>query len=83
MNKKQIYILAAIAIGVATIIEMTPLNHPHVYSWWHEVPGFDAIFGFFGCALLIFVAKVVLAPIIQKKEDYYVKKIGTNSLRTT
>ncbi len=43
--------------------------------WWEGVPVlnlvFWAIFGFVGCAALIVFAKLILAPIIYKKEDYY------------
>lgn len=70
MNKKKIYTIAILAIVVALVVEVL-FAHPHVYSWWHSMPGFDILFGFFGCALLIVVAKVILAPIIQKREDYY------------
>lgn len=43
----------------------------HAQYWWHEMWGFDLLFGFFGCLLLIGFAKGVLRQLIQVKEDYY------------
>ena len=70
LNKKQVYIIAIAVLAIAFVVELMFPNH-HPYYWWHALPGFDLIFGFLGCSLLILVAKVILAPIIQKREDYY------------
>lgn len=39
--------------------------------WQSPIPFFWILFGFFGCAALIVLAKNLLAPFIYKKEDYY------------
>lgn len=36
-----------------------------------EQPGGMILFAFFGCWLLILVAKLVLTPLLQRKENYY------------
>ena len=70
MNKKSVYILAIITMVVAVIVEVL-FAHPHYHKFWHTMPGFDMLFGFLGCAVLIFVAKKIVAPLIQRDEDYY------------
>jgi len=70
MTKKNVYILAAVAMVLATIVEFF-FAHPHHHNLWDTIPGFDVLFGFAGCAILIVIAKLIVAPLIQKDEDYY------------
>ncbi len=70
MSKKQVYILAIVAMAAATIVEAL-FAHPHHSNFWDVTPGFDILFGLVGCAALIIVAKIIVAPLIQKDEDYY------------
>jgi len=41
--------------------------------WWERIPGFFAVFGFIGCWLLIFGAKILGNLMIYQKPDYYDK----------
>ncbi len=74
MKKWHWAILALLTLAsiVAPLIGHHGEGHGH---WWEGVPVlnlvFWAIFGFVGCAALIVFAKLILAPIIYKKEDYY------------
>ncbi|MEM7145984.1 MAG: hypothetical protein AAF591_12675 [Verrucomicrobiota bacterium] len=43
----------------------------HPYFEWERWPGFQAVYGFVACVLLVFVAKYVLRPLVMRKEDYY------------
>jgi hypothetical protein len=43
----------------------------HGGFWWSHVYGFFSLFGFFGCLAIILVAKLVLGPWLQRKENYY------------
>lgn len=70
MSKKQVYILAIVAMAAATIVEAL-FAHPHHSNFWDVTPGFDILFGLVGCAALIILAKIIVAPLIQKGEDYY------------
>lgn len=70
MSKKKVYLLAALAMVIATVVEIF-LAHPHHHNWWDTMPGFDVLFGMVGCAVLIIVAKKIVGPLIQKREDYY------------
>ena len=46
--------------------------HPHPAFYFENMIGFSAVYGFFSCVLLIFLAKI-LRVIVMKKEDYYDK----------
>ena len=67
MSKKKVYLLAALAMITATVVEVL-FAHPHQ---WDTLPGFDVLFGVLGCAVLIIAAKKIVGPLIQKREDYY------------
>ena len=66
MSKKKVYLLAALAMITATVVEVL-FAHPHHHNWWDTLPGFDVL----GCAVLIIAAKKIVGPLIQKREDYY------------
>lgn len=67
--KKWHWILLAVATAASLVVEFT--MHHDANHWWSSIPMFWIIFGFVGCSLIIVFAKVVLTPVIYKKEDYY------------
>jgi hypothetical protein len=38
---------------------------------WEEWIGFEAVYGFVGCVLLVLVSKYLLRPMVMRDEDYY------------
>ncbi len=56
---------------VSVIVEFSMHQDPHHSYWWNSIPLFWIMFGFAGCAALVYFAKIILAPFIYKKEDYY------------
>lgn len=44
---------------------------PHGEHFWENIPIFEAVFGFFGCLIIILVSKALGHLFIQKREDYY------------
>lgn len=70
LQKKTLY-LAFTAIAVICAILEFYFAHPHYHNWWNTTPGFNMLFGFVGSALLIFIAKIVMTPLLQRDEDYY------------
>ncbi len=46
--------------------------HPHQAFSFEYFKGFYAVYGFFSCVLLIFLAKI-LRSVVMKKENYYDK----------
>ncbi len=58
-------------LTLASFIIGMMYHDPHHNHFWDITPGFWMLFGAAGCAVLVYVAKIILAPIIYKKEDYY------------
>jgi glycopeptide antibiotics resistance protein len=70
MSTKKVITIASLVLLLSIIIEVL-FVHPHVEFWWHGLIGFDMIFGFLGCLLLIVGAKTFGKEFIQRSEDYY------------
>jgi hypothetical protein len=64
---------AALGLVVVVSIAASLLSHhdPQQNQIWDTIPVFWVVFGFVGCVLLVAVAKYILAPLANKKEDYY------------
>ncbi|HLA04615.1 MAG TPA: hypothetical protein VJZ16_01400 [Syntrophales bacterium] len=62
-------------LGIVAIISLLgglAMPHDPVHeAWWNRIPGFFALFGFFGCLLIVVFAKLLGKFLLQKKEDYY------------
>ena len=69
-NKKRVYLLLAVIMVIMVIIEVL-FAHPHYHMIWNSVPGFDLLIGFAGAWVLILLAKVAMAKLLQRDEDYY------------
>jgi hypothetical protein len=66
-----------IALAVSLILDMV-LLYTHVFHYhfsFQYLPQFFALFGLFGCMLLILIAKA-MGKLIVADEDYYEKKQG-------
>ena len=69
-NKKRVYLLLAVIMVIMVIIEVL-FAHPHYHMIWNMVPGFDLLIGFAGAWALILLAKVAMAKLLQRDENYY------------
>lgn len=62
-------------LGIVALISLLgglAMPHDPVHdAWWNRIPGFFALFGFFGCLLIAVFAKLLGRFLLQKKEDYY------------
>ena len=63
LTKTALYKLVIIVAVLAAVLEFF-FAHPHYHEWWNTTPGFNLLFGFAGCWLLIFVAKIVMTPLL-------------------
>ncbi len=70
MTKKQVYITCAIILVLSVVAELMGV-HMHHPDWWPLPFGYDIFFGFVGCWALIIVSKMIMAPILQRDENYY------------
>ena len=76
-KKNRIKSRINLSIGICAVILLVLeilFAHPHYSNWRHTTPGFELLYGFAGCVLLIVVAKKLLAPILQRPADYYDEK---------
>ena len=58
----------------ALIVVALPYVVPHEaehHGWWDSIPGWWAIFGFVGCAVIVVVSKWLGYLFLQKGEDFY------------
>jgi thiol:disulfide interchange protein len=71
MNGKWMFLLAG-ALTLAIGVELFHVSgEHHGTAWWSHVPGFFALFGFFVCLGLAFLAKALGKHWLQKDERYY------------
>lgn len=75
MNKRVVYAIVFVALIVTVAVEIAGV-HGHAPSWWPFPYGYNIFFGFAGCWALIIVAKMIMAPILQRDMDYYDKDEG-------
>lgn len=70
MTKNKVLTISAIVLGLSILLELFVVHH-HGHYWWHSFIGFDIVFGFLGCILLIVVAKGPIKHLVQRDVDYY------------
>ena len=67
------------AVMVVMVIAEVFFAHPHYHMIWNTIPGFDIIIGFAGAWGLILLAKVAMAKLLQRDENYYDDKDGDSN----
>ncbi|MGQ9508076.1 MAG: hypothetical protein ACUVTN_01610 [Thermodesulfobacteriota bacterium] len=74
--KRLLWILYWLGFGVSLILGLLLLHLKklHYHFQFQFIPEFFALFGFFGCMLLILIAKG-MGFFIVKDENYYEKKL--------
>ena len=77
LTKKTIYIIIGIAVALSLVVEIL-FAHPHGHAIWDTIPGADIVIAFVGCWALILFSKKILAPLVQRDEDYYTKEDDDN-----
>ncbi len=70
MKSKLPYIIVGLLVLGTLLLQWFGPEHPYPAAW-DEVPLFYAAFGLVGALLLIGLAKGILAPVVQKPENYY------------
>ena len=69
MSTKKVVTIASFIIILSIIVEIlfVEVHGP----WWHELIGFDVIFGAMGCLFLIVGAKTLGKEFLQRSDNYY------------
>lgn len=74
-NKCCLYKLVGLILVICMGLELFGV-HLHAPHWWPLPFGYNVFFGFVGAWALIIMSKMIMAPILQRPEDYYDDKGG-------
>lgn len=66
---------ALIILTVVSLIVEFFFIGDHDEHWWSSIPAFYILFGFAGCALIIFLSKAYGKMLVQREENYYSKEM--------
>ncbi len=69
-NIKRLRLYCCLVLMVVVLIDFF-VPRDHVVFWWDDFPGFDAIYGFVSCVLIILVSKTIGHMGVMQNEDYY------------
>jgi hypothetical protein len=67
-NHKKLWWLFGIVLAATVVVQVAV--HVHGHFGFDEWFGFNALYGFFSCALMVVFAKV-LGFLLKRPEDYY------------
>ena len=70
MNK-LLWALLAIATIVSLWRGFAAPHDPAHDAWWSRIPVFFALYGFVGCIVIIFFAKILGKLFLRKGDEYY------------
>tara|TARA_Y100000031_G_C8130415_1_gene342621 strand:- start:8 stop:274 length:267 start_codon:yes stop_codon:yes gene_type:complete len=70
VNMKKIKKLTYIVLFLLVLIDFFIHRH-HVAFFWDKIPGFNALYGFIACILIIIVSKALGKHWLSKPEDFY------------
>jgi hypothetical protein len=70
---KAVVRICCLLLALLVLLDAIPalVDKEHAHTWLEKFPGFWAIFGFIGCALLIILSKWYGHAGIMTREDYY------------
>jgi len=69
--KKSHWLILALITLATLVAEFVFLADYPKEHWWSYIPAFYILWGFVGCAAIIFISKWIGKLLLQKKEDYY------------
>ena len=70
MSAKKVLIICGTALLISIVIEILFAGHKG-YFWWHKIIGFNIVYGFLGCIVVVYGSKLLGKAFIQRDEDYY------------
>ena len=70
MSAKKVLIICGTALLISIVIEILFAGHK-AYFWWHGIIGFNIVYGFLGCIVIVSISKLLGKAFIQRDEDYY------------
>jgi len=71
MKSKEKKAFFGIALIIVVVLDFYAPHGAETAHFWWQFPGFDDLYGFIGCFILMLFAKKVLYALFSRKEDYY------------
>ena len=71
MNRTKWIILSVMLMIMLVAGFFVPHSVKGELQWWNVLPIFYSVFGFVGCFMLVFVAKMLGKLFVQQDESYY------------
>ena len=68
-NVKAVVTCCLVLLAILLIAEF--FIHKHAHFPWENWPEFYAVFGFVAFVFVVLVAKYILRPRVERREDYY------------
>ena len=65
------WILSLLAAAVVFVLPYVVPHEAAHHGWWDSIPGWWAVFGFAGCAVIVVVSKWLGHLFLQKDEGFY------------
>ena len=63
--------LIGVAATATVVAEIATHDAAHAVFPWHDVPGFDLLYGFAGCIVIIVLSKAAGQAWLQRDERYW------------
>ena len=70
MNR-QLWITTGVILAVSIAFELVFRDTSHAEFFWQAIPGFDFVYGFASCWLIVVGSKWLGKVFIQRDEGYY------------
>jgi hypothetical protein len=67
----RIVLWCGIATALLVGVELMPVHEAHGHHWWHQLPGFDLLYGFAGCVAIILVSKWIGSLWLERPDTFY------------
>ncbi len=68
---KRTWTLTIVLAAASAVIDIATRHFAHPEFWWHTVPAFDIVYGFVGCAAIVYASKWFGHRFVMRDEDYY------------
>ncbi len=65
-----LFVACSLVVLIDVIFWITGFDK-HPYLKWQRWPGFQAVYGFISCVLLVTAANYVLRPLVKRNQNFY------------
>lgn len=70
-NSKTLKRIAYLVLVLTVVIDFFIPRKPYHIFFWDQIPGFNAVYGFVGCVLIVVISKALGRYWLERPEDHY------------